>query len=55
MENWKTFTTKLLTNKFLFSMKSIINILSNFVLNETVTIGDSNPCWMNDFLKTEIK
>ena len=32
-----------------------MNIFSNFVPNKLVTFDDSNPPWMNDFIKNQIK
>ena len=32
-----------------------MNIFSNFVPNKLVTFGDSNPPWMNEFIKNKIK
>ena len=32
-----------------------MNIFSNFVPNKLVTFDDSNPPWMNDFIKNKIK
>ena len=32
-----------------------MNIFSNFVPNKQVTFGDSNPPWMNEFIKNKIK
>ena len=31
------------------------NIFSNFFPNKLLTFDDSNPTWMNEFIKTEIK
>ena len=33
----------------------VVNILSNFVLNKIIEIGDMDPPWMNDFITNKIK
>ena len=35
--------------------ETIINIFSNFAPNKLVTFDDSNPPWMNEFIKNQIK
>ena len=35
--------------------KAILNILSNFIPNETVTMKDGDPPWINNKIKSSIK
>ena len=35
--------------------KTILNIMSNFIPNEIVTIDDRDPPWVNDKIKSLIK
>ena len=36
-------------------IKTILNIMSNFIPNETVTIDDRDPPWVNNKIKSLIK
>ena len=36
-------------------METIINIFSNFVPDKRVPFDDSDPPWMNDYIKNKIK
>ena len=35
--------------------ETLMNIFSNFTPNKLVTFDDSDPSWMNEFVKSEIK
>ena len=54
--NWETlFYNKTVNKKVFIFNETITNIFSNFVPNKLVTFDDSNPPWMNDFIKNKIK
>ena len=54
--NWKTlFNNKTVKKQIPIFNETIINISSNFVPNKLVTFDDSDPPWMNDFIKDKIK
>ena len=55
-EKWKTlFSNKTVNKQFSILNETIINIFSNFVPNKCVTFDDSEPPWMNDYIKNKIK
>ena len=54
--NWKTlFNSKTVNKQVSILNETIINIFSNFVPNIRVTFDDSDPPWMNDYIKNKIK
>ena len=54
--NWDTlFHNKTVNKQVSIFNETIMNIFSNFVPNKLVTFDDSNPPWMNDFIKNKIK
>ena len=54
--NWKTlFNNKTVNKQVSVLNETIINNLSNFVPNKRVTFDDSDPCWMNDYIKNKVK
>ena len=54
--NWKTlFNIKTVNKQVSILNEIIINIFSNFVPNIRVTFDDSDPPWVNDFIKNKIK
>ena len=54
--NWKTlFNNKTVNKQVSILNETIINIFSNFVSNKHVTFDDSDPPWMNDYIKNKIK
>ena len=54
--NWKTlFNNKTVNKQVSIFSETIINIVSNFVPNKRVTFDDSNPPWMNNYIKNKIK
>ena len=54
--NWKTlFNNKTVNKKLSILNETIINSFSNFVPNKLVTFDDSDPPWMNDYIKNKIK
>ena len=54
--NWKTlFNNKTVNKQVSILNETIINIFSNFVPNKRATFNDSDPPWMNDYIKNKIK
>ena len=54
--NWKTlFNNKTVNKQVSVLNETIINNFSNFVPNKRVTFDDSDPCWMNDYIKNKVK
>ena len=54
--NWKTlFNSKTVNKQVSILNETIINNFSNFVPNIRVTFDDSDPPWVNDFIKNKIK
>ena len=54
--NWENlFNNKTINKQVSIFNETIMNIFSNFVPNKLVTFGDSNPPWMNEFIKNKIK
>ena len=50
--NWESLFNNKTVNKQVSTFnKSTMNILSNIVSNKMVTFDDSNPPWMNEFIK----
>ena len=54
--NWETlFNSKTVNKVVSIFNKTVKNIFSNFFPNKLLTFDDSNPPWMNEFIKNEIK
>ena len=54
--NWETlFNNKIVNKQVSIFNETIMDIFSNFVPNKQVTFDDSNPSWVNDFVKGNIK
>ena len=54
--NWdKVFLDKSTEEKASILTKAVLNIMSNFILNEIVTIDDRDPPWINNKIKSLIK
>ena len=54
--NWdKPFSDKSTDEKVSILTKAILNIISNFIPNEIVTIDDRDPPWINNKMKSLIK
>ena len=54
--NWKTlFNNKTVNKQVSILNETIINIFFNFVPSKCVTFDDSDPPWMNDYIKNKIK
>ena len=52
--NWKIlFNNKTVNKQVSILNETIINIFSNFVPNKRVTFNDSDPRWMNDYIKNK--
>ena len=51
----KAFLDKSFDEKISILKKTILNIMSNFVTNETVTTDDRYPPWINNKIKSLIK
>ena len=51
----KTFLDKSTEEKASILTKSILNIMSNVIPNEKVTIDDKDPPWINNKIKSLIK
>ena len=51
----KAFLDKSADEKTSILTKNILNILSNFILNEIVTIDDRDPSWVNNKIKSLVK
>ena len=52
--NWKILFNKKTVNKQVSILnETIINTFSNFVPNKRVTFNDSDPHWMNDYIKNK--
>ena len=51
----KAFLDKSTEEKAYILTQTIINIMSNFIPNEIVTIDDRDPPWVNDKIKSLIK
>ena len=52
--NWKIlFNNKTVNKQVSILNETIINIFSNFVRNKRVTFNDSDPRWMNDYIKNK--
>ena len=48
----KPSTTLILLRKYLFSIKPILNVLSNYIPHETLTCDDKYPPWFNSQVKS---
>ena len=54
--NWDTlFYSKTVNKQISVFNETTMNIFYNFVPNKLVTSDDSNPTWMNHFIKNKIK
>ena len=54
--NWETlFDNKSVNTQVCIISETIMNIFSNFVRSKLVTFDDSDPPWMNDFIRNKIK
>ena len=54
--NWENlFYNKTVNKQVSIFNETTTNIFSDFVPNKLVTFDDSNPPWMNDFIKNKIK
>ena len=54
--NWETlFDNKSVNTQVCIFNETIMNIFSNFVPSKLVTFDDSDPPWMNDFIRSKIK
>ena len=51
----KAFLDKSIEEKASILTKTILNIMSNFILNEIVTINDRDTPWINNKIKSLIK
>ena len=51
----KAFSDKSTDEKAFILTKAILNVMSNFVPNEIVTIDDRDPPWINTKIKSLIK
>ena len=49
------FNNKTVNKQVSILNETIISIFSNFVPNKRVTFDDSDPPWMNDYIKNKIK
>ena len=54
--NWETlFDNKSVNTQVCIFSETIMNIFANFVRSKLVTFDDSDPPWMNDFIRNKIK
>ena len=54
--NWETlFNNKIVNKQVSIFNETIMDIFSNFVPNKQVTFDDSNPPWVNNFVKDKVK
>ena len=54
--NWdKAFLDKIVEEKPSILTKAILNIMSNFIPNEIVTIDDRDPPWIDNKIRSLIK
>ena len=56
MVNWeKLFDKKDLNAQVIALNEIILNVFRNYVSNKYITVGDSDPVWMNEIIKSKIK